>query len=159
MVAEFQHGLVRLDTVLIALALIGGGAGPGGDLDRGSAWRRRRRASESVALAALHRGGRLACTFVGASWDLPRIAATRSPEADEQALRSIRAPLAIEAHLAPEDPRRFDLEHQALSKLRRVLPRLEVRYVSATSIGMFEQTAPHYGEICYDLGGSARSAA
>ena len=28
-----------------------------------------------------------------------------------------------------------------------------MRYVSATSIGLFEQTAPHYGEIWYDLGG------
>ncbi len=74
-------------------------------------------------------------------------------KADEAALRAIRGPLAIEAHLAPEDPRRFDLEHQALSKLRRVLPRLQVRYVSATSIGLFEQTAPHYGEIFYDLDG------
>jgi len=28
-----------------------------------------------------------------------------------------------------------------------------VQYVSATSIGLFEQTAPHYGEIWYDLHG------
>src|SRR5262249_39687908 len=71
-----------------------------------------------------------------------------------EALRHIRAPLRIEAHLAPEDPRRFDLEHQALSKLRRVMPKLQVQYVSATSIGLFEQTSAHYGEIWYDLGGS-----
>jgi len=34
-----------------------------------------------------------------------------------------------------------------------VMPKVEVRYLSATSIGMFEQTAAGYGEIWYDLGG------
>jgi hypothetical protein len=72
---------------------------------------------------------------------------------DEQALRQIRQPLYIEAHLAPEDPRRFDLEHRAISKLRRAVPKLRVQYVSSTSIGLFEQSNPHYGEIWYDLGG------
>ena len=152
MVAEFQHGLIRLDTVLIALALIAGALG------LAAIWSRlgvaiTRRASESAALAAAAAAVVLACTFIGTSWDLSENRGNSFPAADEAALRGIRQPLAIEAHLAPEDPRRFDLEHQALSKLRRVLPRLDVRYVSATSIGMFEQTAPHYGEIFYDLAG------
>jgi len=34
-----------------------------------------------------------------------------------------------------------------------VMPKTRVRYVSATSIGLFEQTRPSYGEIWYDLGG------
>jgi hypothetical protein len=34
-----------------------------------------------------------------------------------------------------------------------VVPRLEIRYLSATSIGLFEQTSAGYGEIWYDLGG------
>src|SRR5262249_16251602 len=55
--------------------------------------------------------------------------------------------------LAPEDPRRVDLDRRALSKLRRVMPKMQVRYVSATSIGIFEQTTQRYGEIWYDLGG------
>ena len=74
-------------------------------------------------------------------------------EGDEEALRQIRQPLTIEAHLAPEDPRRVDLERRALSKLRRVMPDVTVTYVSSTSIGLFEQTAAHYGEIWYALGG------
>ena len=152
MVAEFQHGLVRLDTVLVATALIGAALG------LAAIWSRlgvapARRASESVVLTACAAALILGCTFVRTSWDLSENRGNSFSEADEQALRGIRGPLAIEAHLAPEDPRRFDLEHQALSKLRRVLPRLQVRYVSATSIGMFEQTAPHYGEIFYDLAG------
>jgi MYXO-CTERM domain-containing protein len=68
-------------------------------------------------------------------------------------LKQIRAPLSIEAHLAPEDPRRVDLERRALSKLRRVMPKTQIHYVSATSIGIFEQATQHYGEIWYDLGG------
>jgi hypothetical protein len=47
----------------------------------------------------------------------------------------------------------LDLEQRSLSRLRRILPRLEVRYVSASSIGLFEQTSAGYGEIWYDLGG------
>jgi ABC-2 type transport system permease protein len=152
MVAEFQHGLVRLDTVLIALTLITSGLG------LAAVWSRlgvavQRRVQESVALAAVTAALVLACSFAGTSWDMSENRGNSFSEADEHALTSIRVPLAIEAHLAPEDPRRFDLEHQALSKLRRVMPRLQVRYVSATSIGLFEQTAQHYGEIWYDLGG------
>ena len=32
------------------------------------------------------------------------------------------------------------------------MPTLQVRYISATSIGLFEQTSPQYGEIWYELG-------
>jgi hypothetical protein len=55
--------------------------------------------------------------------------------------------------LAPEDPRRADLERRALSKLRRTLPDVRVSYISATSVGIFEQTSAGYGEIWYFLGG------
>ena len=75
------------------------------------------------------------------------------PEADERALASIRRPLGIEVHLAPEDPRRADLDRKAIAKLRRVMPEVRVQYLSATSIGLFEQSAPHYGEIWYELDG------
>jgi hypothetical protein len=152
MVAEFQHGLVRLDVVLIALALILTG------LALAALWMRlgvpvRRRTYESVALAAGTIAVVVACTFATPSWDASENRMNSFSEADEAALTSIHAPLHIEAHLAPEDPRRVDLERRALSKLRRVLPKTQVQYVSATSIGLFEQSAPHYGEIWYDLGG------
>ena len=39
---------------------------------------------------------------------------------------SITAPLKITAHLAPEDPRRFDLEKQTFSKLRRTMSQVTV---------------------------------
>ena len=152
MVAEFQHGLIRLDAVLVALALVSAGLG------LSAIWMRlgvpvRRRVNESMALAAFTAAAMFACTFVTPSWDTSESRGNSFAHADEETLKAIRAPLRIEAYLAPEDPRRVDLEHRALSKLRRVMPKVQVRYVSATTIGLFEQTAPHYGEIWYDLDG------
>ena len=152
MVGEFQHALVRLDVVSIAAALIASG------LVVAAIWLRlgmpvRRRAYESIALGALTAATLFTCTFITPSWDFSENRMNSFARADEEALEQIHAPLSIEAHLAPEDPRRVDLERRALSKLRRVMPQAQVRYVSATSIGIFEQTSQHYGEIWYDLGG------
>ncbi len=152
MVAEFQHGLVRLATVLVACALTATG------LVFAAIWLRlgvtiRRRTWESAALGTVAVVVVLAAARVTPSWDLSENRANSFSRADEAALGRIRVPLRIVAHLAPEDPRRFDLERHVIKKLRRVLPTLEVQYVSATSIGLFEQTNPHYGEIWYDLGG------
>jgi ABC-2 type transport system permease protein len=152
MVAEFQHGLLRLDVVLIAVVLSMTGLG------LAAIWIQlgkdvKRRAYESAAVGVLALAGIFGSTLLTASWDTSEARSNSFPEADEQALRQIHAPLRIEAHLAPEDPRRMDLEHRALSKLRRIMPGLEVRYVSASSIGLFEQTSTGYGEIRYELGG------
>lgn len=152
MVAEFQHGLVQEDTVLIALVLIATGLGVA------AIWMRlgiaiKRRTFESIGIVMLAAIAIFACTFVRASWDVSESRNNSFSETDEQALRHIQGPLRIEVHLAPEDPRRIDLEHRALSKLRRIMPQLEVDFVSSTSIGLFEQTGPGYGEIWYSLGG------
>ena len=152
MVAEFQHGLIRLSTVLIAVVLILAGLGIA------AIWMRlgiavSRRVYESVVVCLLAGAVVFACTFASASWDTSESRNNSFSKADESALKQIQMPLRIDVHLAPEDPRRFDLEQHALSKLRRVMPRLEVRYLSNTSIGLFEQTKAGYGEIWYDLGG------
>src|SRR5207248_5409711 len=65
MVAEFQHGLIRLDVVLIALALVVAG------LALAAIWIRlgialRRRAFESIAVGALAAAAILACTLATA---------------------------------------------------------------------------------------------
>jgi len=152
MIATFQRGLVRLDVVLIASLLIATG------LALAAVWIRtgvavRRRVRETCAWTAAAAAAIFACTFATPSWDASESRANSLPEPDERALAQLHDPLRVEAHLAPEDPRRADLERKALSKLRRVLPRVDVQYVSATSIGLFEQTRPHYGEIWYELGG------
>jgi len=152
MVAEFQHGLIRLDTALIALAFAAAG------LVLAAIWMRlgtpvRRRVHESVALAAATAAVVFACTFVTISWDVSESRGNSFARTDEAALRQLQKPLRMEVHLAPEDPRRFDLETRAIAKLRRTVPSLQVRYVSATSTGLFEQTSAHYGEIWYELAG------
>lgn len=151
LVAEFQHGLIRLDAVLIALTLMGAGLG------LAAIWLRLgaavvRRAVLSIVVLAGASGIIFGCTFIRGSWDTSESRSNSLPKADERALRQIHGPLHIEVHLAPEDPRRVDLEHRALSKLRRTLPDLKVTYVAATSIGLFEQTSSGYGEIRYFLG-------
>jgi hypothetical protein len=113
----------------------------------------RRRVAASLAVLAAALAVTLASSFATVSWDTSEARGNSFPEADEEALARIRGRLRIEAHLAPEDPRRVDLERHALSKLRRVMPRVQVHYVSATSIGIFEQTGEHYGEIWYELDG------
>jgi len=153
MVAEFQHGLVRLDVVLIALVLVLTGLG------FSAIWMRlgfsvRRRAFESVGVGVLAAGLICASTFVTPSWDTSESRSNSFSEPDERALKSIHAPLSIEVHLAPEDPRRVDLQHRALGRLQRLMSALRVRYISATSIGLFEQSNAGYGEIWYDLAGS-----
>jgi ABC-2 type transport system permease protein len=152
LVAEFQHGLARLDIVLIALALVATGLGVA------AIWMRLgvaapRRTCESLGLGAIAAIAIFSCTFATPSWDASESRGNSFPEADEQALSRIRGPLRIVVHLAQEDPRRADLEHRALSKLRRVMPKVQVQYVAATSIGLFEQTSANYGEIWYELGG------
>ena len=152
MVAEFQHGLVRLDVLLAASALVGFG------LAIAAIWMRlgvsvQRRAYESVGAAALAAAAIVACTFVTPNWDFSENRMNSFPKPDQDVLERIREPLRIEAHLAAEDPRRVDLERQAISKLRRVLPRMQVQYIASTTTGLFEQTAQHYGEIWYELGG------
>jgi hypothetical protein len=152
MIAQFQHGLIRLDVVLIAMTLVTTG------LALASLWLRlgvsvRRRVQESVVLAAVAVLVVVMASVASPSWDLSENRMNSFPEADEEVLAKIRGPLDIEVHLAPEDPRRADLDRKAIAKLRRVMPALRVQYVSATSIGLFEQTAPHYGEIWYELGG------
>jgi ABC-2 type transport system permease protein len=152
MVAQFQHGLVRIDVALIAITLIVAG------LSLAAIWMRLgvttlQRSYESIGVIVATGVLISLGTLANASWDTSENRMNSFARFDEQALRQIRAPLYIEAHFAPEDPRRFDLEHRAISKLRRSISKLHVEYVSSTSIGLFEQTNPHYGEIWYDLGG------
>jgi hypothetical protein len=113
----------------------------------------RKRVYESVAIAVLAVTGIAVGSFANVSWDASESRANSFPEPDEEALKKIPGKLVIEVHLASEDPRRVDLEAHALSKLRRTMRNVEVRYVAATSIGIFEQASEGYGEIRYELNG------
>jgi hypothetical protein len=152
LVAMFQHGLVRLDVILIALALVACG------LSVTAVWIRiglplRSRLARTIGVAAIAAVLVGACSLVTGSWDVSESRRNSFGEAEERALQQIRQPLRIEAHLAPVDPRRLELERQSLAKLRRAMPNVEVRYISRTSSGLYESADPGYGEIWYELGG------
>ncbi len=74
--------------------------------------------------------------------------------ADVRALRKMNQPLKITIHLAPEDSRLYDLEHEVLAKLRRVAPGLEVVYAKTQSTGLFGASeSDNYGLIEYEYAG------
>ena len=85
-------------------------------------------------------------------WDLSEDRRSSFPRADEALLRTLDQPLRVDVYLAPEDPKLSDLERNILAKLRRVLPRLEVRYAAQSRTGLFEDADSHYGEIWYAVG-------
>jgi hypothetical protein len=152
MVSDFQHGLIRLDALIAAVTLTALGLG------LASLWLRlgvpvRRRVAESIAATAFALLVITAGTATTQSWDTSESRLNSFSKPDEKALRSIAGSLTIEVHLAPEDPRRVDLDRRVIAKLRRVRPDVNVRYQSATSIGLFEQTSAGYGEIWYDIDG------
>lgn len=150
MVAQFQHGLVRVDVLAagVMLTMLG--------LALAAIWTRigvavRRRTLESLAAAAAAAVVIAGATFVNASADLSENRMNSFPRGVEQALARIDAPLIIRAHLAPEDPRRVELEQKTFSKLRRAMARVDVSYQSRSTTGLFEQADAHYGEIEYEL--------
>ena len=152
LVATFQRGLVRADVTLAALALVAAGLALAGIWLHPGRPARRKLASSVAALTATV-VAIAATTFVRTSWDVSENRRNSFPAADERALETLHSPLLIEAHLAQRDPRRFDLDHQVVRKLRRTVPALEVRYVARTSIGLFEQADAGYGEIHYEMNG------
>ena len=118
MVAEFQHGLIRLDVVADRARAGRCWAWRSPRSGCGSASPVRRRVYESVgarrAVAVL---AMLACSARAASWDLSENRDELVPRGGRaRRSRQIRAPLRIEVHLAPEDPRRVDLERKALAE-------------------------------------------
>jgi hypothetical protein len=152
MLQAFRRGLVRLDLVLAAFAAIAA------SLLLAAIWMRmgvsvRRRAAESAVILCVAAVLAFASSLARPSWDVSENERNSFGESEAAILSSIATPLKIEAHLAPEDPRRFDFEKQTLSKLRRTMPHVTVEYVSTSSTGLFEQASAHYGEIWYDLGG------
>jgi ABC-2 type transport system permease protein len=152
MLQTFRRGLVRLDLMLAMLALIVAA------LVMAASWIRlgvpmRRRALESVAIIGVAAVLSFGASFAHSSWDISENERNSFDEANEALLERIVAPLKIEIHLAAEDPRRFDLEHQTLAKLRRTMRHVRIEYMAGSSTGLFEQADAHYGEIWYDLGG------
>jgi ABC-type transport system involved in multi-copper enzyme maturation permease subunit len=149
---SFEHGLLRLDTVTVMVALsLAGFATAAIWLHTG------RKFGDRLIRTAVLIGGMTIVIWSGAlsraSRDISENRRNSFSRADEGALRRIRDPLRITVNLAAEDPRLMDYERGILNKLRRILPRLEVDYAAQTRTGLFEGAEERYGEIWYELGG------
>jgi ABC-2 type transport system permease protein len=68
------------------------------------------------------------------------------PPADQRVLATLRAPLTVTVHLAPEDPRYADLRRNVLAKLERAMPHTAVR------LGDGQHGDERYGEVEYVYG-------
>ena len=117
MVRTFQHGELRLSTVVIvAVFIIGGLTVAGISLDIGDRLRSRvLEVSLVVVCAAL---AMTAATRLHASWDLSEDRRNSFSRADEAALRAIHVPLHLKIFLAAEDPRLTDLRERGASEAR-----------------------------------------
>lgn len=148
----FEQGLLRLSTItVIAVLSIAGFALAAVWLHTGRTWRYRLIATSVVmiTLAAAAIGG----AELRSSWDLSENRRNSFPPADEAALGQIKEPLRVTVYLSAEDPRLTDLERSILSKLQRILPRVDVDYAASSRTGLFEGAEEHYGEIWYEMGG------
>ncbi len=149
---SFEQGQLGISTVMVSLILgIGGFAIAGVWLPGRYDWRAHviRSAAAGIAIALALWGGSL----LRATWDMSENRRNSFPAADEAALRQIRQPLRVTVFLAPEDPRLTDLERSILSKLVRILPRVDIEYAARTRAGLFEGAADHYGEVWYEIDG------
>ncbi|HEY6391010.1 MAG TPA: hypothetical protein VIX89_07020, partial [Bryobacteraceae bacterium] len=147
----FEQGQLRLSIVLVLLiAGIGGFAIAEVWLRPGRDRRARHRGSivAGVAICAALWAGSLP----RASWDLSENRRNSFSPFAEAALAKIGHPLRVTVFLAPEDPRLMDLDRGILSKLRRIVPRLDVDYAAHSRSGLFE-SGDHYGEVWYELDG------
>jgi hypothetical protein len=148
----FEHGELRLAMVVILLA-----AGLAGFVFAG-VWldpyaNLATRVGRSVALVGIVLGAAAVASSWRSGWDLAEDRRGSFSRADEAALRRISDPVQVTVRLAPEDPKRLDLERNVLAKLRRVLPHFRVTYASQSSTGLFEDADGHYGEIWYEACG------
>jgi ABC-2 type transport system permease protein len=125
-------GLVALATVWLPP-----GVPPLGKLRRSVPW---------VVFVALMLG---VAAQVGLTIDVTEDKRNSFPVADQQLLGTLRLPLRVTVHLAPEDPRYADLQRSVLAKLERAMPN-----VSVTLAGRRQDTGSDesYGEVEYVYG-------
>ena len=150
--ASFEHGNLRLSTVLILLTI--GAAG----LAIAAAWLREGRplARRVGGVGAVLVAAAVACVAfaqVRTDHDVSEDRRNSFPRADENALRRIDRPLKVTVYLAAEDPRLTDLDRGVLAKLRRTMRSVDVEYAARSRSGLFENSSGHYGEVWYEIGG------
>jgi ABC-2 type transport system permease protein len=155
-VAQFNHGLLSVSTVLIILTVTATTVAIAAIwIQIGEPTRRRWARSAAVLAASVLACGAL--RLVPGYVDASESRQNSFSEPEQEALERLATPVSIDVHLSPQDARRMQFDRGALPKLKRALPHLTVRYLSRTSTGLYEQTDPGYGEIVYSIGGRQSS--
>ncbi len=148
---SFEQGQLRLSTVIVSLIVGAGGFALAGVWLPGRRRLGARLAGSMGVLAVCGMAG-WAASNARLSWDLSENRRNSFAPAEEAALRKIRQHLRVTVYLAAEDPRLTDLDRSILSKLQRILPRVDTEYAAHGRTGLFE-SSDHYGEIWYELDG------
>ncbi len=92
------------------------------------------------------------------SWDLTEDRRHSFPPGVERALRNLPGRLRVDVNLNPDDPRWMDLERQVIAKLKRQVPKLELRLLP-TGAGPFGgEAGDRYGEVAYRYEGRSDSS-
>ncbi len=94
----------------------------------------------------------LLAALVRTSIDVTEDRRNSFPAADQRALATLRQPLVITVHLAPEDPRYVDLRRNVLSKLERVLADVTIRLAASSRTIVGRRNEEAYGEVEYTYG-------
>lgn len=116
---------------------------------------RRTRVVRSAMIFAFTVAAALASSMLRVSVDASEDRRNSLAVEDEHALMSLRGPILVTAHLAPEDPRLTDLQRSVLHKIERVTE-IRLTTTARTSTGMFERPVEGYGEIWYEWNGQRR---
>jgi ABC-type transport system involved in multi-copper enzyme maturation permease subunit len=148
---SFEQGQLRLSVVLVTCVLACAG------FALAAIWMKfslplRQQVQRSLAIGAICAAIAIPAAKARAAWDFSEDRRNSFSQADEAALAHLREPLHITVNLAAEDPRLMDLERNILSKLRRILPKVEMDYASEGRSGLFD-SSKHYGEIWYEYNG------
>jgi hypothetical protein len=93
-----------------------------------------------------------AAVLLRVSVDLSEDHRNSFPVADQRALATMAEPLVVTVHLAPEDPRYTDLQHNVLAKLERVMPNISIRLAQGRQSFVANASDDAYGQIEYSYG-------
>jgi ABC-type transport system involved in multi-copper enzyme maturation permease subunit len=147
----FEQGLLSGGLVLGAACVIFGlialttvwlppGVPPLGKLRRSLPW---------VLITALMLG---AAAQVRLTVDVTEDKRNSFPAADQKLLATLRLPLLVTVHLAPEDPRYADLQRNVLAKLERAMPNVSATLAGRRQGFLGGSSDESYGEVEYVYG-------
>jgi ABC-2 type transport system permease protein len=146
----FERGELRLSIVVGTLSLTAGLLGIA------TVWLRlgmpiRARIARSATIAVVSVAAAAGSSAIRWSADVSEDGRNSFTAAEEDVLGRLTQPLQMTVSLAPEDPRRLDLERNVLTRLARTTD-LTVDFVARGRTGLFATSADHYGEIVIRLG-------